>query len=143
MRDDLNRIIKDDKNGRAVYVTIDLGKTWMPHISSNAALPEPNCMASIISSDVILNGISQLCLFFSNPDSKDQRINMSIKASMDEGKSWPQEYHLLLNEEPGFGYSCLTMINENTLGIVYEGKGSLYFQKVPVEDILGKGTLPH
>lgn len=143
MRDDLNRINKVDKNGRAVYITNDLGKTWMPHISSNAALPEPNCMASIISSDVIIEGTARLCLFFSNPDSKDQRINMSIKASVDEGKSWPQEYHLLLNEEPGFGYSCLTMINENTVGIVYEGKGSLYFQKVPVEDILGKGTLPH
>jgi sialidase-1 len=43
-----------------------------------------------------------------------------------------------LNENQGFGYSCMTMVDENTVGILYEGVKELYFQKVPVEDIFKK-----
>ena len=137
MRDDLNRRVKDETNGRAVAVTSDLGKTWTIHPSSNSALQEPNCMASIIASDVNLNGQKQQILFFSNPNDKDARINMTIKASLDQGLTWPEEYQVLLNEKQGFGYSCMTMVDENTVGILYEGAKELYFQKVPVSELLG------
>ncbi len=141
MRDDRNRIVKDETNGRAVAVTTDLGKTWTMHPSSNSALPEPNCMASLIASDVEINGTKQQVVFFSNPNNRESRTNMTIKASLDNGKTWPEEYWTELNELPGFGYSCLTMVDENNVGILYEGTKSLYFQKVPVSDILSKNSL--
>ncbi|MEE4285307.1 MAG: sialidase family protein [Mariniphaga sp.] len=138
MRDDRNRQIKDETNGRAVAVTSDLGETWTIHSSSNSALPEPNCMASLIAADVEMNGQKQQVLFFSNPNDKGARINMSIKASLDQGHTWPEANQVLLNETQGFGYSCMTMVDENTVGILYEGVKELYFQKIPVEDILKK-----
>ncbi|SHJ33087.1 sialidase-1 [Tangfeifania diversioriginum] len=137
MRDDLNRRVKDETNGRAVAVTSDLGKTWTIHPSSNSALPEPNCMASLIAADVELNGEKQQILFFSNPNDKEARINMTIKTSFDGGHTWPETNQVLLNENPGFGYSCMTMVDENTVGILYEGAKELYFQKVPVDELLG------
>lgn len=137
MRDDRNRKIKDETNGRAVAVTSDLGETWTIHPSSNSALPEPNCMASIIAGDVQMNGKNQQVLFFSNPNDKEARINMTIKASLDQGHTWPEEYQVLLNENQGYGYSCMTMVDENTVGILYEGVKELCFQKVPVEELLG------
>lgn len=137
MRDDLNRRMKDETNGRAVAVTSDMGKTWTIHPSSNSALPEPNCMASIITADVELGDDNQQVLFFSNPNDKEARINMTIKASLDQGHTWPEEHQVLLNENQGFGYSCMTMVDENTVGILYEGAKELYFQKVPVEELLG------
>ncbi len=138
MRDDRNRQIKDETNGRAVAVSDDLGETWTIHSSSNSALPEPNCMASLIAADVEMNGQKQQVLFFSNPNDKGARINMSIKASLDQGHTWPEANQVLLNETQGFGYSCMTMVDENTVGILYEGVKELYFQKIPVEDILKK-----
>lgn len=137
MRDDLNRRVKDETNGRAVAVTDDLGETWTIHPSSNSALQEPNCMASIIDTYVEAEGQKQQVLFFSNPNDKEARINMTIKASLDQGHTWPEEHQVLLNETQGFGYSCMTMVDENTVGILYEGAKELYFQKVPVEELLG------
>ncbi|MGC9354048.1 MAG: sialidase family protein [Mariniphaga sp.] len=136
MRDDRNRRVKDETNGRAVAVTDDLGETWTIHPSSNSALPEPNCMASLIAADVELDGEKQQILFFSNPNDKGARINTTIKASLDQGYTWPEEHQVLLNENQGFGYSCMTMVDEKTVGILYEGAKELYFQKVPMEDIL-------
>ncbi|MEZ5106956.1 MAG: sialidase family protein [Draconibacterium sp.] len=136
MRDDRNRKDKSETNGRAVAITKDLGKTWEIHPSSNSALPEPNCMASLIATDLTFDGADKRVLFFSNPNNKNHRTNMTIKASLDEGMTWPEAYQLELNEADGFGYSCMTMVNENTVGILYEGVKELYFQSVPVSDII-------
>lgn len=140
MRDDRNRRDKGDTNGRAVSVTNDLGLTWTTHPSSNSALPEPNCMASIIGANLEFQGEKQRVLFFSNPNSKTARTNMTIKASLDEGYTWPEELQVELFAPPGFGYSCLTMVDEKHIGIVYEGIKELYFQKIPVTDLLNSAT---
>lgn len=137
MRDDLNRIVRDESNGRAVAVTADLGKTWTIHPSSNSALPEPNCMASIIAAVVNTNNGKQQVLFFSNPDNRETRTNMTIKTSFDGGHTWPPENQVELYGPAGYGYSCMTMVDDNHIGIVYEGMRELYFQKVPVADLLG------
>lgn len=137
MRDDANRSDKGPTNGRAVAVTSDMGKTWTKHPSSNSALPEPNCMASIISADLLIHGKMQRVLFFSNPDSKTERNHMTIKASLDGGLTWPKDYQVELNAQGGYGYSCMSMVDDHTIGIVYEGVKDLYFQKVRVSDILG------
>jgi sialidase-1 len=136
MRDDLNRRVKDETNGRAVSVTKDLGQTWTTHPTSNSTLQEPNCMASIIGADLTVNGSKQRVLFFSNPNNKNSRTNMTIKTSLDEGNTWPENLQVELYAPAGFGYSCLTMVDENNVGIVYEGVKELYFQKVPVSDLL-------
>lgn len=138
MRDDLNRKDKSETNGRAVSVTNDMGKTWQTHPTSNSALPEPNCMASLISAEILVDGSKKHVLFFSNPNNKNERKNMTIKASLDDGKTWPEEYQVELNEVGGYGYSCLAMVDENTVGILYEGVKDLFFQKVMVNEILGK-----
>ena len=138
MRDDRNRKDKSETNGRAVAVTKDLGKTWEKHPTSNSALPEPNCMASLISAEIIVDGTKKHALFFSNPNNKNERKNMTVKASLDDGLSWPLEFQVELNEAGGYGYSCLTMLDESTIGILYEGVKDLYFQKIRVEDILKK-----
>ncbi|MFV0591438.1 MAG: exo-alpha-sialidase [Draconibacterium sp.] len=136
MRDDRNKIDKGETNGRAVSVTSDFGKNWTVHPSSNTALPEPNCMASIISANVKVGKENKEVLFFSNPDNKNSRSNMTIKASLDGGLTWPAEYQLEIYETKGFGYSCMTMIDEQTIGILYEGTKELYFQRILVSDIL-------
>ncbi len=134
MRDDRNRSDKSETNGRAVAVTTDLGKTWTTHPSSNSALPEPNCMASLISAKIRIAGENKDVLFFSNPNDRNSRIRMTIKASTDQGLTWPEENQVELFAPAGYGYSCLTMVDETHVGIIYEGVKELYFQKIPVAD---------
>ncbi|MFO7852296.1 MAG: sialidase family protein [Bacteroidota bacterium] len=136
MRDDRNRLVKDESNGRAVAVTPDMGSTWTIHPSSNSALPEPTCMASLIAEDVMLKGEKKKILFFSNPDNKNIRANMTIKASLDEGLSWPEDYQEEVNEEEGYGYSCLSIVDGDKIAILYEGVKELYFQLIPVDEII-------
>lgn len=136
MRDDRNRKEKGPNNGRAVAITTDLGKTWRVHSSSNGALPEPNCMASIIRVDCKIDGKKKPVLFFSNPNSKNSRSNMSIQTSFDEGATWPENRKFLYNANDCYGYSCLTQIDSNTIGVLYEGAGDLYFQKFKIKELI-------
>lgn len=127
MRDNRNRQDKSETNGRAVSVTHDLGKSWKKHSSDHGALPEPVCMASMIRHGARL--------FFSNPHHKSQRSHQTIQMSLDDGKSWPKEHHVLLDEGRGKGYSSLVIVDDETIGILYESsRANLVFQKIPLSD---------
>lgn len=138
MRDDRNRADKGETNGRAVAVTADLGKSWTIHPSSNSALPEPNCMASLIAADVKTGSTGKRVLFFSNPADKSSRIKMTVRMSADDGMTWPAVNAIEIYAPQGYGYSCLTMVDEEHVGILYEGTKELYFQKIPVKDFFNE-----
>lgn len=129
MRDNRNRTDTRESNGRAVSVTADLGKSWAIHPTDHGSLPEPVCMASLISHR--LKG-GQHVLFFSNPASKKKRRRMTVRVSFDDGLTWPSENSLLLDSEGG-AYSSLVMIDNATLGILYESSvADLVFQRIPL-----------
>ena len=75
-------------------------------------------------------------LFFSNVASETARENTTIKASADLGESWDAQSTVLIDERRTYGYSSLTRIDANTIGILYEGFGELYFVRVPVNEIV-------
>ena len=119
---------------RKVFTTKDLGASWSKH-SSDSTLQEPICQASLFKSKASENCLGKDILLFSNPDSKTARNHMTIKASEDLGKTWP--FALMLDEEGGWGYSCLAMIDPETVGIAYEGStAQITFQAVKLKDIL-------
>jgi sialidase-1 len=137
MRDNRNRQNKSETNGRAVFVTHDLGQSWERHPTHHGALPEPTCMASLHKHQYD-NGTKSI-LLFSNPNSKYQRDHITVKMSFDDGMTWPKEHWLLLDEGKGRGYSCLTSIDENTIGIVYEGsQADLTFQQITLDELLNE-----
>ena len=121
------------KTGRAVYVTRDMGRTWEPH-PSDGQLAEPVCMASLLAIPDSRNALKQDILLFSNPADPQQRKNITIQMSLDGGVSWTRR--ILLDEGIGWGYSCLTMIDRETVGILYESsQAHLTFQAVKLSDI--------
>jgi sialidase-1 len=132
-----NRNNKGDNNGRVVVTTNDLGNTWKEHPSSRSALIESTCMASLHKHVYNKNGEEKSILFFSNPNTKTGRHHMTIKASFDDGNSWPEEYYMLLDEGNSRGYSCITSVDENTIGILYEGsRADLIFESIPLGELL-------
>jgi sialidase-1 len=138
MRDNRNRTEKGDRNGRAVATTTDMGETWIEHETSHGALIECVCMASIHKHQFTDGtGQKKSLLFFSNPNSKYTRHKQTIKVSFDDGRTWPDQYWIELDEGRGSGYSCLTSIDEKTIGILYEGsQAHLTFQAIDVEAFL-------
>ena len=120
-------------------VSSDMGTTWEEHPTSHGALIEPVCMASLHKHVYHENGERRSILLFSNPNSKYQRIHQTIKVSFDDGKTWPKENWVLLDEGRGAGYSCITSIDEKTIGIIYEGsQAHMTFQKIPLDRLLEK-----
>lgn len=121
---------------RSVATTTDMGLSWTEHATSYHALPDPVCMASLIKAKVNIKGSMKDVLFFCNPNTSSGRYNITIKASLDLGKTWLPADQLLVDERYCYGYSCLTKIDNNTIGLLYEGSKDLYFVKIPVKDII-------
>lgn len=137
MRSGKNKTDTSSTNGRAIAVTKDLGNTWEEHTSSRGGLIEPTCMASIIRHDYVEKGQKKSVLLFSNPDSKTTRHRMTIKVSYDDGKTWSNTKKILLDEGKSRGYSCLTSIDKDTIGILYESsQADMVFQKISLKELL-------
>ena len=131
--------MRDNRGGsRAVCTTTDLGQTWQEHPSSRSALQEPVCMASLLHVRAEDNATGRDLLLFSNPDSPKRRHRITVKLSTDGGLTWPAAQQALLDEGESWGYSCLTMIDRETVGILYESSTAhILFQAIPLKDLLG------
>ena len=126
---------RDNRGGsRAIYTTKDLGATWQEHSTSRSALPEPVCMASLIRVETEKYGP---LLFFSNPAQTKGRAKMTIKVSNDEGLTWPEKWHTLVDAGPS-AYSCMTAIGDDKIGLVYETPGELVFVRYSIEALLNQ-----
>ncbi|WP_276484680.1 sialidase family protein [Paraflavitalea pollutisoli] len=137
MRTNANKGLTGAGNGRTVSVTKDLGKTWIEHPTSRKALPEPVCMASIFKHNYTRAGKQESVLLFLNPHSTTQRNRITLQASFDDGKTWPAAHHILLDELNGRGYSCITSVDNNTIGLLYESsQAHLVFQQVSMQEII-------
>ncbi len=128
----------DLKPSRVIMTTRDLGATWQTHPTSETALIEPRaCMASLIDVDRETGIECGGRLLFSNPNSTEGRNHMTIKGSLDRGLTWPMSQQVLLDEGDSAGYSCLTTIDPETIGILYEGsQAQLTFQRIPLSDVM-------
>ena len=122
---------------RAVYVTWDLGITWIPHETNRKVLVEPNCNASLFRFDYEEEGESKYVLLFANPNAPDGRHHHTVKVSFDDGMTWPEDHQILLDEGRGRGYPGITRIDDRHVGIVYEGSRSdLVFEKLSLDELL-------
>ena len=130
--------MRDNRGGsRAVAITKDLGKSWTEHESSRKELQEPVCMASLISVKAKDNVLNRDLLIFSNPNTTKGRHDITIKISLDGGITWLPEHQLLLDEGNNWGYTCLSMIDKETIGILYESSvAHITFQAIKLKDVV-------
>ena len=91
---------------------------------------------SLIKAKIKTGGRLKEVLFFSNPNTGSGRYNITIKASLDMGQTWLPAHQLLIDERLCFGYSSLTKVDDDTIGILYEGTKDVYFVTVPINKII-------
>ena len=93
---------------RLVSVSEDGGETWSP-LHRDAALVEPQCQASLTRGP---DGR----LLFANPAGVTRR-NLTVRASLDDGKTWPVSR--VLHAGPS-AYSCLAALPDGVVACLYE-----------------------
>lgn len=120
------------KSCRAQSTSTDGGITWTEP-RDVPALIEPVCQASLIRFGNVEGNES--LLLFSNPADPQKRVNMTVKASRDDGGSWSDG--LTIHAGPA-AYSCLIALSPRMVGCLYErGERSAYdeiaFARTPIE----------
>jgi len=99
----------------AVLLSDDGGITWTGQ-RFDETLIEPICQASIRRYSWGGDGDKSVILF-SNPASADKRENMTVRATHDEGNTWPT--HRTLHEGPS-AYSDLAGLEDGRTACLYE-----------------------
>jgi sialidase-1 len=110
----------------------DGGINWTDPVPA-PELVEPVCQASLICADA--SGPGSDVLLFSNPAHPENRIQMTVKMSRDGGETWP--FQKLLHRGPS-AYSCLTNLNEETVGCLYEIGQEHPYETIRFESVMLK-----
>ncbi len=100
------------RNCRGVAISADGGQTWTEY-KDDKTLVEPVCQASLVSG----TWGDKYALFFSNPGDSEQRRNMTVRASVDDGKTWPLSR--VLHDGPS-AYSSLACLPGEQFACLYE-----------------------
>jgi sialidase-1 len=115
------RILANSKTG---------GSTWEQSYVSNE-LTDPICQGSMLA--VRYRG--QYIVLFSNPASEIKREKMTIRASKNNGETWPYNY---LVDADISSYSDLVDLGGERVGIIYErgNNGGIVFKNLQLSDVL-------
>ncbi|MDB6024279.1 MAG: glycosyl hydrolase repeat-containing protein [Verrucomicrobiales bacterium] len=111
-------------SNRAQSISFDGGSTWSP-TARHPQLIDSTCQASILRYRWSTSN-EPPCILFSNPADSSKRINMTVRASYDEGQNWSTDTVLHTSDS---AYSCLTVLPDHTVGCLYErGEKNAYEQ---------------
>ncbi|HEV8379697.1 MAG TPA: sialidase family protein, partial [Tepidisphaeraceae bacterium] len=123
------RSYRANQRCRAVSISNDRGQNWSG-IVDDSILIEPNCQASLVG--YAGDAAHKPFVLFCNPASQQKREKLTIRASQDEGRTWPNS---MLIYEGSSAYSCLTILPNVTVGCLYErdNYGKITFVRVGLE----------
>ncbi|WP_170126358.1 sialidase family protein [Arenibacter echinorum] len=126
-----------DRNmvSRQLAYSDDGGESWKD-MHHHESLVEPICQASTLRFQVE----DKVYVLFANPADIKKRVNMTLRLSKDDGKSWPIEKQIFSGPS---AYSDLSLIDGKSFGILYEGgRESAYegiiWETFSIKELLGK-----
>jgi sialidase-1 len=100
---------------RVVHLSDDKGKSW--ESNPDSTLIDPGCNASIIRYTSVEEGYDKNRLLFSNAKMNKGRMNMTVRISYDEGKTWSDGKTIYPG---GSAYSSLTILENGQIGLFFE-----------------------
>ena len=105
-------------NCQGISISINSGLNFNKPIGNNQLI-SPICQSSIISLINNINNTNIYTIYFSNPDSISERVNMTVKKSIDNGNTWNKGYRVFNGSS---AYSCLTTVKREVgfIGLLWE-----------------------
>lgn len=100
---------------RYIHVSDDEGKSWKSHAAHE--LTDPGNNGSFIRYTSLRNGDDKNRLLFANTRSEDQRENLTVRISYDEGETWSEGKTIY---EGSAAYSSLTILDNGDIGLFFE-----------------------
>ena len=104
-----------NKGIRFVHTSNDEGKTWVS--KPDSSLVDPGCNAGFIRYTSVKDGDDKNRLLFSNAKMKDNRMNMTVRISYDEGKTWSIGKTIYKGSS---AYSSLCILANGDIGLFFE-----------------------
>lgn len=98
----------------ALTKSTDGGETW-GDVTFDMTLFDPICQTSVVLYPD--KGDGKIRVLFSNPANENKRTKGTVRLSEDGGVTWPYEKVI---EDGYFDYSCLTILQNGEIGVVYE-----------------------
>ncbi len=125
-----------DARVRKIARSRDGGETWTP-LAEDAALIDPACQASLLRVPLPADA-ARTVLLFSNPASSKSRDTGTVRASLDDGVTWP---HARIIYPGSFAYSCLAPISPAEIGCLFERDGykKISFIRFPLDWLTADG----
>jgi sialidase-1 len=99
--------------------------TWTPPQDA-PALVEPVCQAALLRWETAGPDRPGL-LLFSNPADPKKRVNLTVRASADDGVTWP--HTLVLHPGPA-AYSSLVALDAAHAGCLYENGSKRAYERI-------------
>lgn len=100
---------------RYVHTSEDEGKTWSSRPDS--VLIDPSCNAAILNYPYKIEGEIKNILIFSNLVSKNNRENLSVRYSLDNGATWSDPKTIYAGSA---AYSSLCILQNGDIGLFFE-----------------------
>ncbi|MCL3781029.1 exo-alpha-sialidase [Prolixibacteraceae bacterium JC049] len=100
---------------RYVHISKDNGASW--HSFGDTTLIDPACNASIIRYTSKKDGYKKNRLLFANAKRVKGRMNMTVRISYDEGKTWSDGKTVYAGSS---AYSTLTILKNGDIGLLFE-----------------------
>ena len=117
---------------RLWFTSTDAGESFpLELMRTDPTLVDPPCQGSLL----LHNDLT----FFSNPASNHSRVNMTLRWSFDYGMTWAGFLSIYPKASE---YSCLTSIDDNHIGLLYErdGYNKIGFAKIKLYDVAKKAS---
>ncbi|MBT6379225.1 MAG: exo-alpha-sialidase [Opitutales bacterium] len=103
---------------RHSHTSSNQGRTWTS--KPEPSLIDPGCNASIIRYTSTIDGFAKNRLLFSNATKSNDRENMTVRLSYDEGKTWTEGKTIYSGRS---AYSSLSVLKNGDIGLFFEKDG--------------------
>lgn len=105
-----------DKGCRRYAISEDRGRTWT-ETAEWKDMNDPACNGDIMSYTFVKDGVRHDCLLHSIPYDSENRRDVSILLSYDDGCTWPVRKCIW---DCDAGYSSLTCLSDGSIGLLTE-----------------------
>ncbi|QDS98813.1 sialidase family protein [Adhaeretor mobilis] len=108
---------------RSVTYSSDGGLTYDGRFKHETGITSPVVQNSALRFRAVDQGDDQNIILYSGPSHPSKRVDLTIRASLDESANWTQE--TIIHSGPA-AYSDLVKLNQDQFGVLFEAGDSLY-----------------